>query len=88
VSLDRQLLIDIGEALYGPEWRRKLARALGPLHPKGARETIDIRLPARWAVGERAIPAWVGPALRRLINEREASLMALAQRVGIDKGDE
>lgn len=82
--MDRELLIDIGEALYGPEWRRKLARALGPLHPQGARETIDIRLPARWAVGERPIPAWVGPALQRLIDERKVSLMALAERVGID----
>ncbi len=86
--MDRQLLIDVAEALYGPEWRRKLARALGPLHPQGARETIDIRLPARWAVGERAIPEWVGPALQQLIAEREASLTALAQRVGIDMGDQ
>ncbi len=88
MSLDRALLCEVGQLLYGDEWRRQLARGLGPLHPDGARDSIDHRLPARWAAGTRPIPAWVGPALKRLLAEREASLLALADRIGIAGEDE
>ncbi|UYW24826.1 hypothetical protein OKC48_16255 [Methylorubrum extorquens] len=81
MALDRQLLADVGEYLFGSEWRRAMARALGPLHPRGARETIDPRLPARWATGERDIPAWVGPALGHLLQEREERVKALNARI-------
>lgn len=88
MSLDRALLCEVGQLLYGDEWRRQLARDLGPLHPAGARESIDHRLPARWAAGNKPIPAWVGPALKRLLAERETNLIALAQRVGSSGEDE
>ncbi|MBE7197154.1 MAG: hypothetical protein INR70_05040 [Parafilimonas terrae] len=88
MSLDRVLLCEVGQFLYGDEWRRRLARDLGPLHPAGARDSIDHRLPARWAAGQKPIPAWVGPALKRLLAEREASLLALADRIGIAGEDE
>lgn len=81
MTLDRQLLAEVGEDLFGVEWRRAMARALGPLHPRGARETIDPRLPARWATGEREIPEWVGPALRHLMRERLDRIEALDARV-------
>jgi hypothetical protein len=56
-----------GELLLGADWKRPLARLLGPHHPQGARESMDPRLPFRWASGERPIPAWVGPVLGHLL---------------------
>ncbi len=64
------LLRAAGEALEGRDWQRAIARALGPLHPDGSREAIDDRLVRRWAVGERSIPDWVGPALTSLLTAR------------------
>ena len=61
-----------GRLLLGPDWQQPLARALGPLHPGGAREAIDYRLVRRWASGERPIPAWVWPTLAKLARERLA----------------
>ncbi|ACB78269.1 conserved hypothetical protein [Methylorubrum populi BJ001] len=84
MPFDRHALIEFGEGLYGTEWRRALARALGPLHPKGARPTIDPRLPARWATGERDIPPWVGPAVLRLARERLQRIEDYAREAGID----
>ena len=84
MPFDRHALIEFGEGLYGTEWRRALARALGPLHPKGARATIAPRLPARWATGEREIPAWACPAVLRLAGERMQRIEAYAREAGID----
>lgn len=70
MKLDRKTLFDVGVFLHGGDWRRPIAKDLGPLHPEGFRETIDPRLPARWATGERDIPAWVGPAIAHLLEER------------------
>ena len=74
MKLDIKTLTTVGEYLHGDDWRRPLARDLGPLHPQGARETIDPRLPARWATGERDIPAWVGPAIALLLERRADSI--------------
>ena len=60
-----------GKALLGSGWTHALARALGPHHPDGPRETIDERLVRRWAAGERDIPGWVDAALAPML-EREA----------------
>ncbi len=76
---DREKLIHAGEVLLGVEWRRPLAALLGPHHPQGARPSIDPRLPARWAAGEREVPGWVVPALRRIVQERAADLHQLAK---------
>lgn len=65
----RELIAAFAERLYGNEWRHALARALGPFHPDGQRESIDPRLVGRWASGERPIPAWVLPALSALLDE-------------------
>lgn len=83
MSITRENLILLAQDLYGDRWRRKLARALGPLHPQGARETIDPRLPARWATGERDIPDWVGPAIKGLALARYEALRAGAIRSGL-----
>lgn len=70
----RALLLRLGPLLRGPDWQRPLARALGPLHPDGARDAIDDRLVRRWVAGDREIPDWVGPALAILARERAAEM--------------
>lgn len=81
MSLDPHTLALVGGFLYGPEWRRPLAKALGPLHPRGGRDTIDPRLTARWGSGARAIPDWVRPALIHMLTEHSAEALALAARL-------
>ncbi|MBI1689552.1 hypothetical protein [Methylorubrum sp. DB1722] len=66
--------------LLGNEFKRPLARLLGPYHPDGARESIDPRLVFRWLapprIGSernpawRPIPAWVAPVLGKLLAEQ------------------
>jgi hypothetical protein len=65
-----------GRLLLGDEWKRPLARLLGPHRPQGARETMDPRLPFRWASGERPIPGWVAPVLVRPLRDRAEDLSA------------
>lgn len=76
--------------LLGPEFKRPLARLLGPHHPDGPRESLDPRLPFRWLApprvgGERnpawrPIPGWVAPVLGRLLAERADELEYQAAR--------
>ncbi|GEP08845.1 hypothetical protein [Methylobacterium gnaphalii] len=73
-----ELLARAGRALAGDEWRRPLARALGPLHPDGPREELDQRLVSRWSLGQREIPGWVRPALVGLLWRRARDLHAEA----------
>lgn len=89
-------LAHAGELILGAEWRRPLARVLGPLHPDGKRESIDPRLIMRWAAGERPIPEWVAPALAKLLSVRagqyrlkatECEQLAAALRDLDDTGD-
>lgn len=63
------LLAAAGEALYGSEWRRPLAAALG----------VDARLMQRWAAGQRNIPETVAPALLGLLGREAAGLEGRAQ---------
>lgn len=77
--MNTETLAKAGELLLGPEWRRPLARVLGPHHPDGAREQIDPRLVMRWSTGERPVPAWVAPALAGLLAERAGNLQQQAQ---------
>ena len=62
----------------GEGWKRPLARALGPCHPDGPRESLDPRGVDRWASGAREIPPWVGPALACLLVELAEGLEAEA----------
>ncbi|MDP4021093.1 hypothetical protein Q8W71_00520 [Methylobacterium sp. NEAU 140] len=66
------LLAAAGEALFGSEWRRALAAALG----------VDPRLVQRWASGQREIPGTVAPALLALLRREALGLegQALALR--------
>jgi hypothetical protein len=74
-----ELLARAGRVLAGNDWRRPLARLLGPLHPDGPREELDQRLVSRWALGQREIPAWVAPALVGLLWQRSLDLQAVAE---------
>lgn len=69
-----------GELLAGAEWQTAIARMLGPLHPQGARESIDVRLVRKWVSQERPIPPWVQPALAKLLAEQPAKLAKQARK--------
>lgn len=70
--------------LLGPEFKRPLARLLGPYHPDGPRESLDPRLVFWWLApprigGERnpacrPIPGRVAPVLGKLLAERAEEL--------------
>lgn len=74
VRSDVDLFRRAGEALYGPQWQRALARALGPLHPAGARPSIDDRYVRRIAAGDKPVPAWMWGALGELVRAEKAGL--------------
>ncbi|MDE2103953.1 MAG: hypothetical protein KGL39_42345 [Patescibacteria group bacterium] len=69
-----EILRHIGAVLYGPDWQRALARALGEFHPGGPRRWIDDRLVRRWASYERPVPDWVGPAVATLLERHDGEL--------------
>lgn len=66
-----QLLVDCGEALYGPQWQSALARDLG----------ISDRTMRRWVAGTSEPPAGLYADLLRLTQERAAQLDSLAPRL-------
>lgn len=61
--MDLATLRAAGEAIFGERWQMPMARALGALHPEGARESIDIRAVQRWVAGARPVPAWITPGI-------------------------
>ncbi len=80
--MDRDLLIRAGEALRaGEDWRRPLARLLGPHHPDGPRDELDPRMVSRWASGQMGIPEWVQEALARLTRETGERLLNVADEL-------
>lgn len=62
------MLREVGDRLFGKTWQSDLARALTPLHPKAKRVTQQ--MVARWAGGERTIPAWIWSAILDVVYER------------------
>jgi DNA-binding transcriptional regulator YdaS (Cro superfamily) len=66
-----RLLLECGEALYGPQWQTALARDLD----------VSDRTVRRWVSGQRDVPAGLYVDLLRLTQERAAKLDALAQRL-------
>ena len=55
-----KLLREVGEAIFGPQWQRAMARALD----------INDRHIRKWASGEIATPTWLRQALIELIDSR------------------
>lgn len=66
-----RLLVECGEALYGPRWQAELARDLG----------VSDRTVRRWVAGTTEVPAGLYVDLLRLTQERAAALDALAPRL-------
>lgn len=76
---DLELLRRAGSLLYGTNWQRALARGLGPLHPHGARPSIDERTVRRWAAGDRPVPVWAWGAMASLLTVRRGELSDLGR---------
>jgi len=66
-----RLLIETGEALYGPQWQSPLSRDLG----------CNVRTIQRWAAGVNDPPDGIWMDLLRLSQERAMTLDALADRL-------
>jgi hypothetical protein len=66
-----RLLVECGEALYGPQWQSALARDL----------SVADRTVRRWVAGTSEVPAGLYVDLLRLTQERAAALDALAERL-------
>lgn len=65
-----RLLVECGEALYGPQWQSALSRDLG----------VSDRTMRRWAAGAD-VPAGLYTDLLRLTQERAAVLDSLGDRL-------
>lgn len=63
-------LRSFGVLMFGSDWQRATARALGPHHPSGSRDAIDDRLVRRWVAGERDVPVWVRGACKLIVENR------------------
>lgn len=66
-----RLLVESGEALYGPRWQAELARDLG----------VADRTVRRWVAGTSEVPAGLYVDLLRLTQERAALLDSLGPRL-------
>lgn len=66
-----RLLVESGEALYGPRWQTELARDLG----------VSDRTMRRWVADTSAVPVGLYVDLLRLTQERAAILDALSPRL-------
>ena len=80
MTLDGTMLEEAGRLFLGPNWKRPIARLLGPHQARGPRESWDLRLPFRWANGERPVPGWIAPMLAQLLTEPIDVLTADAGR--------
>lgn len=79
-----ELFRQVGEALYGPEWRMPLSRDLGVNY-------LTIR---RWQSGAAPIPAGVVGELRRLLSDgvdQQTDALAALRRalaaIEVEEGD-
>ena len=75
-----QILAETGMLLFGHDWQRPTARALGAFHPNGPRDTIDDRLVRRWATGARPIPDWAVAALISLLEASASKIDTMKVR--------
>lgn len=66
-----RLLVEAGEALYGPQWQTAMARDVG----------VSDRTVRRWVAGTSEVPAGLYMDLLRLTQERAAVLDALGPRL-------
>ena len=70
MTMTPEFFQQIGEALYGAEWRLPLSRALG----------VNYKTIRRWRTGDQLVPAGVAVELRRLlVYELESRKQLLAE---------
>lgn len=89
-NAELEALRSFGVLMFGSDWQRATARALGPHHPSGSRDAIDDRLVRRWVAGERDVPVWVRGACKLIVENRIHELqtwLATADPHGADRGD-
>jgi hypothetical protein len=70
MRMDTMLIVEVGQALWGPAWKGPMAEAVH--HQKSA--------VADWASGRLPVPAGVWSELRKLIRERRHELDRLVPR--------
>lgn len=68
--MDNKLLIEAGEALYGPRWQTDLAR---DLH-------VSDRTMRRWAAGTDVVPLGAASDLAVLVDQRIKRLREVGRR--------
>ena len=78
------LLAEAGEAAFGEDWQRPMARALAPHSPIG---TLSDRHVRRWVAGDRPVPAWVPAALPAVLEEQADEHTRLAVELRRVAGD-
>lgn len=66
-----RLLVECGEALYGPRWQTDLAADIG----------VSDRTIRRWVAGTQDVPRGAYTDLLRLTQERAALLDSLSERL-------
>lgn len=66
-----RLIVECGEALFGPRWQSELARKLA----------VTDRTVRRWVAGTSEVPPGIYVDLLRLTQERAVVLDALAPRL-------
>jgi hypothetical protein len=66
-----EALEQVGEALYGAQWRTALAQQLG----------INERTVRRWSAGTSPIPDGVAVDVRKLVRDRISKLASLAEKL-------
>ena len=66
-----RLLVEAGEALYGPQWQSALARDLD----------VSARTVRRWAAGSHQPPDGIYAELLRLVSHRAQTLGAVSERL-------
>jgi hypothetical protein len=66
-----QLLIETGEALYGPRWQSEMARDLN----------CALRTVQRWASGQVPAPASLTTDLKNIATRRRAAIDTVIERL-------
>jgi hypothetical protein len=66
-----ETLEQVGEALYGAQWRTALAKHLG----------LNERTVRRWSAGTSPIPDGVPADVRKLVRDRISKLASLAEKL-------
>ena len=70
-QMSPEFLIEVGEALYGPQWQSELARRLN----------VSDRAMRHWVAGSRKIPPGIATDLSILVEHNTRQLVTLKLRL-------